>query len=216
MPTSSLPANKAKKKTKVTVTQTGEGRWDIIDEEIVENDNVLMKVIKEKEKEMNSLEKTAIDVEIENKHQLLDAWFETVNLGETHWLLANEKTAALFLPFEKFDTVPTKYHKYMAVVFPKGDDRDRQRLKIYIARTEKAREMWSTFVLKNPTAKKVDAIGIHQNGGMVDLGEWDVDTTTKWYTLIQVAIRARMKEFVTQPPLRSRRFPSAIISNETI
>jgi len=139
----------------------------------------------------------------------LDIWLETLNLDDVHWLLADGKTTAVFLPFEKYDSVPTKYQKYMAVVYPKAEYRSGQDLKVYIARTEKAREMWGNFTTKNPTAKKVDAIGIHQNGGLTDTSsDWNVDVTTTWYTMITEAIRKRMKEFASASPMARRRRPT--------
>ena len=129
------------------------------------------------------------------------AWVQTLDLEHCHWMIANVKTAAIFMPMDKYTEVPTKWQKYVCVVYPKVTGG----VKVYIARKEKAREMWQGFITKNPDAKKVAAIGIHSTGGLTENAtSWDVPVSTAWYSMITSAIRKRVEEFASTPPMVSR------------
>jgi hypothetical protein len=218
-------------KEKITVTQTGDSKWDIDikqvdqmvkimsgmsdegitgwlgDEKTRESavkilENALKNKINELPFESELMEDFA---EIKPEDVPMDdpnTWIEEIDLHEAHWLIAGDKPAALFIPFDKYTTVPAKWQKYMAVHYPKADYKAGQRPKVYIARTTKAREMWSDFTTKNPTAKKVEAIGILSTGGMSDTTKpWDIGLTKMWYTAMETAIRDRMREFIGSTPL---------------
>ena len=124
---------------------------------------------------------------------------EDMNLDKAHYLFVDDKNCAVFIPLEKYTCVPTECHKYVIVTYPEiKRGYAYSGSKIYIARKEKAREMWAGFIDRFPYAKKVDDLCIAQTGGITpNIRDADINISRGWKNTIMAEFRLRMTKFLT-------------------
>tara|TARA_Y100000310_G_scaffold299292_1_gene334041 strand:+ start:1037 stop:1642 length:606 start_codon:yes stop_codon:yes gene_type:complete len=134
---------------------------------------------------------------------VLTEWVDKLTLDHCHKMFSEAPhRCCVFMMLGDYDFVPEKWKKYVCVVYPAVtvvQNYEPENLKVYIARKEKAREMWANFVEKNTTAKTVADLKVLENGHVTDSSvNINNISTAILHQRILKSIQTRLIEFVEQ------------------
>ena len=177
---------------KITVTQVSNSKWDIEE---------TMYINKSLKAPSFAAADSVYEVMTDEEVNVVPNWIQNLEIeaSKSHWLFVDKKTCAVYIQLENYDCVPAKFRKYVAVIYPKPTS-DWTTMKVYIAKTEKGRDMWSNMLVKYPTAKKVGTININVDCDLTaNIDDYSTRNTKQWYDTISNAVRARLKDFCMNP-----------------